>query len=188
MTQADTTHLEAIRTGDAMGLRSIYQEFLPRITNFIRNKGGSSDDAQDVFQDAIMVIYEKSKSPDFQLTSGFYTLLYGICRNIWGNRLQKSSSKNELPIPEEAQYQTNDDTQQLIEQEEENKLFWAAFKKLGQDCQQLLQLFFAKVKMTEIVQKMDLSSVSYAKKRKFQCKEKLVQLVKADDRYAELTA
>ncbi len=188
MTQADTTYLDAIKNGDTKGLRAIYQNFLPRISNFIRSKGGSSDDAKDVFQDAIVIIYEKSKAADFQLTSGFYTLLYGICRNIWGNRLQKSSSKNELPIPEETQYRADDDTQQLLEQEEENKLFWSAFKQLGDDCQRLLKLFFTKVKMAEIVEKMQLSSVSYAKKRKFQCKEKLVQLVKADQRYAELTA
>jgi hypothetical protein len=69
---------------------------------------------------------------------------------------------------------------------EEDQLFWDAFALLGRDCQQLLQLFFAKVKMEEIVKRLGVSSVGYAKKKKFKCKEKLILLVKQDSRYSEL--
>ena len=40
--------------------------------------------------------------------------------------------------------------------------------------------------MEEIVKRLGLSSVGYAKKKKFKCKEKLVALVKQDGRYLEL--
>ena len=148
--------------------------------NAIRN-----NDRKGLHQDALIVIFKKVQEADFQLTSGFYTLLYGICRNLWGNRLQKKSG-NEVSIPEDYKYTGEAGLSQLLEQQEEEQLFWDAFRQLGQDCQQLLQWFFAKVKMAEIAERMEYSSVGYAKKRKFQCKEQLIQRVKADARYSEL--
>ena len=178
-------YIKAIKKNDTRALQEIYQQFLPKISYFIKNNGGNFDDAKDVFQDALVVIYKKTRSTDFELTSGFYTLLYGICRNLWGNRLQKKS-RTEVTLSDDYKYTFEPETSRLIEKEEENKVFWDAFRQLGQGCQQLLELFFAKTKMADIVQQMGLSSVAYAKKRKFQCKEQLVKLVKADARYLEL--
>jgi len=185
MPSKETDYLDAIRNNDVAGLRNIYREFLPRITNLIRQNGGSLDDAQDVFQDALIVIYKKCQSADFKLSSKFYTLLYGICRNLWGNQLQKKS-RSELRIIDDYQYESIPDLSAAIGETEEQRLFWDAFQQLGPDCQQILKLFFAKVKMEAITKKLSLSSVGYAKKKKFQCKERLVKLVRADRRFAEL--
>ncbi len=185
MSSNQDLHLQAIQTNNTAGLRKLYQEFLPRIANFIRKNGGSNDDAKDVFQEALVIIYKKAKAPDFKLTSGFYTLLYGICRNIWGNQLQKKS-RSEVTLLDDYKYTLEPGLEPLLEDQEKSRLFWDAFKQLGADCQNILQLFFAKVKMVKIVEQLNLSSVSYAKKRKFQCKEKLIQLVKADARFLEL--
>lgn len=184
---SDQIFIDSINSGNSEGLQQIYRLFLPRITSFITRNGGNADDAKDVFQDAILIIYEKAKKDDFKLTSGFYTLLYGVCRNVWGNRLQKKSRQT-VTLVDDHKY-TNyvvDGLNELIEKEEEAKLFWSAFQKLGEDCQRLLRLFFDKVKMSEIVKIMGFSSESYAKKRKFVCKERLVKLVRADARFAEL--
>lgn len=185
MTSDQEYYINAIKKGDSKGLRKIYTDFLPRITNFIRSKGGSSDDAEDIFQNALLLIYEKSKKKDFKLTSNFYTLLYGICWNLWGNKIQKKSNQ-EVSIPEDAKYSTEENIENDMERSEEQALFWAAFELLGEDCQRLLRLFFEKTKMEEIAEKMGFSSVSYAKKRKFQCKEKLVEFVRSDIRFPEL--
>lgn len=185
MTKKENIYIKAIQENDTKGLQVLYQQFLPRISNFIRKNGGSSDDAKDIFQEALVVVYKKVHAGNFTLTSGFYTLLYGICRNLWGNQLQKKS-RSEVTLLDDYKYTLEPGFETLIENQEKSKLFWDAFKQLGKDCQNLLQLFFAKVKMVEIVKQLKLSSVSYAKKRKFQCKEKLVSLVKADARYLEL--
>ena len=184
---SDQIYIDFITSGNSEGLQQIYKLFLPRITQFITRNGGNADDAKDVFQDAIIIIYEKAKHEDFTLSSGFYTLLYGICRNVWGNRLQKKSRQT-VTLLDDYKYSNYvvDGLNELIEREEEAKVFWSAFQKLGEDCQRLLRLFFDKVKMSEIVKIMGLSSESYAKKRKFVCKERLVKLVRADARFAEL--
>jgi len=185
MNQNEDEHIQAIKSGDSKGLRQIYEMFLPRIRKLITSNGGSKADAQDVFQSAILTIYEKAQHAEFTLTSKFYTLLYGICRNLWGNRLQKKSFK-EVTLLEDVKYTSEDNVEFDIEKTEEQELFWTSFKKLGEDCQKLLRLFFDKEKMEKIAKMMGYGSVSYAKKRKFQCKEKLVDLVKKDIRYKEL--
>ncbi len=181
----DKTAIQAIQENDTAGIKELYKQYLPRIASFISSNGGSFDDARDIFQDALVLIYQKSKQEDFELTSSFYTLLYGVCRNLWGNQLQKKS-RTEVRLTEDKDVPIDESISGLIEQGEQRKVFWEAFKKLGKDCQKILELFFAKVRMAEIVDRLSLSSVSNAKKKKFQCKEKLVKLVKADRRFKEL--
>ncbi|MEM9929798.1 MAG: sigma-70 family RNA polymerase sigma factor [Bacteroidota bacterium] len=185
MSPEDASYLQAIQNNDARGLRTLYRTFLPRISRFIELNGGSAADAEDVFQDALIIIYKKSKAADFRLSSKFYTLLYGVCRNLWGNRLQKKS-RTEVELKDDYKYERVPDVGHFVEQAEEQRLFWDAFQKLGKDCQQLMKLFFAKVKMEVIAKQLNLSSVGYAKKKKYKCKENLIKLVKADRRYAEL--
>jgi RNA polymerase sigma factor (sigma-70 family) len=184
MEKTDQKHLEAVRTGDTPGLRQIYSEFLPRVAALITRNGGSYDDARDVFQDALVVLFEKCRDGNFKLTSSFSTLLFGVCRNLWGNRLQKKS-RTEVTLSDDFKFTDSADLTQAILDEEENRIFWDAFRQLGADCRQLLQLFFDKKSMEEIAETMKFGSVGYAKKRKFQCKEYLLAQVKADPRYQE---
>lgn len=185
MTNKEQNYLNAIQTADRKGIEQIYADFLPRIVKLITTKGGSHDDAEDVFQEAILIMYEKANAANFSLTSNFYTMLHGICRNLWGNRLQKKSF-GEVTIPEDLKYTTGESIEEDIQQAEEKQVFWDAFQKLGEDCRKLLSLFFEKIKMEEIMKIMGFGSIGYTKKRKFQCKEKLIDWIKKDARYEEL--
>lgn len=187
MTGTDQKHLAAIRAGDREGLRRIYSEFLPRIASLITRNGGSYDDAQDIFQDALVVLYDKCRDERFQLSSAFSTLLYGVCRNLWGNRLQKKS-RTEVTLSDDFKYSDDTNMEAALMDEEQNRILWEAFRKIGEDCQRLLSMFFDKKNMQEIAEAMGFGSVNYAKKRKFQCKEYLLKQVKADPRYQEYQA
>jgi RNA polymerase sigma factor (sigma-70 family) len=184
MRNTDQEFISAIRSGDTAGLRKIYREFLPRIAGLVTRSGGTYEDAKDVFQDALVVLFEKCREERFELKSAFSTLLYGVCRNLWGNRLQKKS-RTEVTIPDDPKFSSDDDLEGAILEEEKNRILWDAFRQIGADCQRLLELFFAKKSMAEIAEAMGFSSVGYAKKRKFQCKEHLLEKVKSDLRYQE---
>ena len=73
-----------------------------------------------------------------------------------------------------------------VEKNERHNLFRDKFLELGEDCQKVLSMFFNKIKMEVIMEKMGYASIGYTKKRKFQCKQKLVRLIEADPVYAEL--
>ena len=78
-------YFKALIEGEEKGLRKLYEAFLPRIGHFITTHGGTKEDARDIFQDALMIIYQKANEGKLELTSNFYTLLYGICRKLWRN-------------------------------------------------------------------------------------------------------
>lgn len=182
MSSDSINYIQAIQSNDREGIKAIYTAFLPRIRTFILRNGGKEEDAQDVFQDALLILFDKSRAKGFVLSSGFYTLLYGICRNLWGNQLQKKS-RTEVTLNDDIKYIEQATQLDELLQVEKQQLFWDSFQKLGTECQELLELFFTKKSMEEIAEILSLSSSGYAKKRKFLCKEQLIQLVRSDPRF-----
>jgi len=181
----EKNYIEGIITGDSRLIREIYEQYSQPILRLIQTNSGSHEDARDVFQEGLMLVYQKAKQPDFQLTSSFFTYFYSICRFIWMNRLRKKSF-SEVTLNDEITSTATELSTPEIEQNEKMVLYRKKFLLLGADCQKVLSLFLKKVSMKEIVEKMGYSSVSYAKKRKFKCKEQLIKLVASDSSYQEL--
>jgi RNA polymerase sigma factor (sigma-70 family) len=181
----EMSFVKAILNSNQPVLRHIYAKFLPPVANLIKQHGGTHADALDVFQDALIIIFEKAQKPDFQLSGSFFSYLYGVCRNVWGNKLQKKDNQT-VTIDGLFKLSDNNDLHPHIERQEKEQVFWMAFEKLGKDCRLILQLFFEGHSMEEICSTLGQSSVGYTKKRKFHCKEALIQLVKTDPKFAEL--
>ena len=183
----DPQIIDGIRRGDRRVLSELYRDMLPAIKRLAAAAGARPDDARDVFQDAVVVVFEKTGQPGFALTSNFSTFFYGICRNLLGNRLKKKSGRN-VTIPEDAKYREDDatDAQALMEAAERHRLFHRAFRQLGDDCRQLLELSFENTPPEAIMVKLGITSNDYFRRRKYLCKEKIVQLVKNDPAFQEL--
>ncbi len=181
----NNTYIKGLQEKDPSVLQAIYKDFAPRIERYILRTGGTSDDAQDVFQDALMVIYHKVKDDDFVLTSQFYTYLYSVCHFIW-DRKRKKMSNNTVTIPDDNRLINVDKVEQDIILRERHNVFRENFKKLGTFCQQLLQHFFDSKSMKEIARLMDFKNEHTARNRKYRCQKKLEDLVQADERYKEL--
>ena len=78
------------------GFRFMYSEYLGMIQNVIVNNKGDMQEAEDIFQDGLIVIYNQAKKTDFELRCSIKTYLYSICRNLWLKKLRKSSRVVEL--------------------------------------------------------------------------------------------
>lgn len=181
----DAQFINGLRTGDAHLLKEIYSRFFSGIKHMIQTNGGSLDDAKDIFQDALMVVYRQSLRSDFTLTVAFYTYLYSVCRNLWLKQLRNRSTKGEVEISETMDL-IEEGLQEAVTQNEQYKLYQDNFRKLGDECQKLLRLFMESRSVKEMMATLEYSSESYTKKRKFQCKEKLISLIKVDSRYRDL--
>ena len=96
-------HIIGIRQGDAKTIRETWQDYSPVVSRWVIGGGGSGDDVQDIFQDALLIVYDKAGVPDFKLTSKFSTYFLGICRNLTGNLFQKKYFRH-VTIPEEFKY------------------------------------------------------------------------------------
>lgn len=183
---ADEQYLDGLLGRDPAVLENIYEHFFPGIAKHVLDNSGSREDAEDVFQEGLLALYRKAKGGNLALSSSFYTFFYAVCKRIWLKKLTRGKADKALPLEEERVGEIADDAVQALEQSEQYQLYRSKFRLLGEDCQNLLRLFFKGVSMAEIAGQMGYGSEGYAKKRKFQCKEQLVQLIKTDGRYQEL--
>lgn len=179
------TLIEGIRRGNPRVLRYIYKRYHPAIVKLVEANSGTKEDAHDVFQEALMVLYQKTRDADFSITCQFLTYFYAISRNIWSNRLRKKSGREASLEDTHLEHPAEADTP-VLEKSEEFYLYRKMFLRLGDDCQKVLRLFLRKMTMQEIMEQMGYGSISYTKKRKFLCKEKLISMIKADPGYDEL--
>lgn len=189
ITYSDDQILKGILRHDNIILQYIYKQHYYSINYFIKKNQGSDDDASDVFQEAIIIIYRKIKDNDLVITkSSFKGYLFAVCRLLWLKQLEKRRIEREkindtLPYQEDLY---DDNLNSLIEKNERYGLYQKHFATLSTDCQKLLQLFFDKVPLKEIAKIMGYKSEKYAKKRKFKCKELLINRIKQDAEFEKI--
>ena len=182
----DQYYLKGLAAGDVGVVEQIYDQYFRGILHWVSNNSGSREDAEDIFQEAMVVLYQKTRSGSFMLTSSFFTFLFAVCKNLWKKQLRKRSRMSGDIEKQPDQEDPDGQILEMIYEREEQTLFRSVFEALDEGCKALLGLFFQGASMQEIMDKLGLSSISYTKKKKFLCKEKLVKGVQKDPRFREL--
>lgn len=180
--------LNGILRNDTIVLQYIYKNFYSKINFFIKKNSGDDDDANDVFQEAIIIMYRKLKANELVLDCSFETYLYSVCRFLWLKQLEKRKVEREK-IKDNHEYNDDiydDNLEKIADLNERYRLYQKHFVNLGKDCQKVLQLYFDKVPLKNIAQIMGFKSEKYAKKRKFKCKEYLIKSIKQDLEYSKI--
>ena len=85
----DQILLNGLATNEKDAIERIYRENYGLIQHLVVNNNGTEEDAKDIFQEGLIVLYEKSVSADFELNCQLKTYLYSVCRRLWLKRLQK---------------------------------------------------------------------------------------------------
>jgi RNA polymerase sigma factor (sigma-70 family) len=137
--------LRGILRNNSLILRHIYKAYYHKIYSFVSNNKGNAEEANDIFQEAIIVIYRKLKDDNLILSNcSFETYLFSVCRLLWLKQLQYKK-ENIIKIEDMNSYSEkiiDDDLTELINKNERYKLFQDHFQKMGKDCQKILHLFF----------------------------------------------
>lgn len=172
--------IEGIRKHDSKVLRYIYKKYFEVIKTLVKKNNGNDEDAQDIFQEAIIIIYRKINDNTLELSCSFSTYLYSVCRLLWLKQLEKRRVRSEDLKVDDDLYDMISVVGSSFETNDEYKLYQYHFSKLNKDCQKVLRLFLEKVPLKEVAEIMGYKSEQYAKKRKFECKERLINNIKAD--------
>jgi RNA polymerase sigma factor (sigma-70 family) len=186
----DQTIVTGLKNRDVIIINYLYRQFFQQIRSFVESNSGTLMDAEDAFQDALVVIYKKISSKDFSLTCAFNTYLYSVCRYLWLQRLNKRKSGEEFKqsVSQDYPWSDTNETDELIGEIDKFNLFQQHFVKLRKEDQQVLKLYMNKVSLKEIAGILGFKSEKYAKTRKYICKEKLKTSIMNDPRYRELCA
>lgn len=187
MNQKQTTDqlLEGIRQRDRRVLRHIYEAYFPMVSKLIQNNSGSEEDAQDIFQDALSMMYEKIQQDQLHFDCAFKTYLYAVCRNMWLMVLRKKKTEGGMIKDTENDEVMDNSLIQDMTYARRKQVFKSHLENLGDDCQQVLKLFFAGKSLRQIAGQMGFTE-AYAKKRKFVCQQKLIAAIEQDVLFREL--
>lgn len=175
----DKTIVEGIRLQDEKVLSYIYDHFFQTVKNHVIKNSGSNDDVSDVFQDTIIALYQQVTENSFNLTSDLKGYFFGIARNLWNVQLRQKKRVSELNVDV-----VDDDSDDLFDPALE-KILSRSFQKLKPDCQTILTLYYDGSSYEEIAVKMKLKNETYARRKKYLCKEALIELIKQDPEYKE---
>lgn len=178
--------LEGIKTSDHIVLKYIYRKYYPVIRFFIIKNSGSDEDAKDIFQESLILIYNKLKKGTLVLDCSFKTYLYSVCRLLWLKNLEQQQIKRSLHDSQDYVQLDSSLENEYVEQER-YRLYQKHFKTLSKDCQKVLKLALKEKSFTEIARKMKYKSEKYVKKRKFECKERLIKRIQNDPDYRFLS-
>lgn len=180
--------LNGILRNDTIVLQFIYKNYYSNVNLFIKKNKGDDDDANDVFQESIIIIYRKLKTNELVLDCAFETYLYSICRFLWlkimkKRRIEKENIKDNHEFNDEIY---DDSLENIADVNDRYRLYQKHFADLGKDCQKILQLHFDKVPLKNIAQIMGFKGEKYAKKRKFHCQTYLINSIKQDLEYKDI--
>jgi RNA polymerase sigma factor (sigma-70 family) len=181
---SDEAILEGLRLRSDYIINFIYKEYFPLIRFLVTENGGSGEDAEDVFQDGIIIIYNKISLNQLKLTSSFKTYMYSVCRNLWLQKLNKRKAIfDKLTDVEEYIDLPKDMLQEAsLEETELHRIIQIHFLSLADDCQKLLRLFTKNIPLREIASMLGYKTEKYAKTRKYLCKEELKKRIASDPR------
>lgn len=184
----DQHFIEAILTNNTATIRLIYERFAGKICKMVLQNNGSEADAADLFQEALLAIYQRATNRDFVLTCPFEAYLYMICRNRWLNELYKKGVRK-VTFTDPEGFNHGEDVFAQAEitrnQYERRNLLLQKMKELGEGCRQLLELSWSGLSMEQVAAKLN-NSYGYVRKKKSECMAKLVALVKAAPGFSTL--
>ncbi|WP_408039185.1 RNA polymerase sigma factor [Tenacibaculum amylolyticum] len=178
-------YLEALVNGDSKTISKIYQKNFLGVKKFVLQNKGNIEDAQDVFQKALLQIAVRHKKEGIIIKSSFDAYVFTVCKNLWRRELNsyKKRVTNSEGIEQISEYTAN--AYALVEQKR-HELFLEKLNEISDNCKKILTMFFAKTSYAEIVETTEYTSEAVVRQRVFKCKKKLTDLVKGDQRYNSL--
>lgn len=177
--------VEGIISGDEVILKSFYKQNFPFIKNHILIQGGSIEDAEDVFQDALVALYLKLRSNKVFIQASVSTYFHAICKIMWLRHIRK---ERKWIVPDifidDHQDKALIITERILQKDRKN-LFYTYFSTLQDTTKQFWQLVFEGKNHQEIASITGYSE-SYTRKKKSKTKKRMMQSISKDPMFKEL--
>ena len=169
--------IRGLSVNDKSAVEIIYSDNYGVIQNLVLNNNGSEEDAKDIFQEALIVLYEKSKSVEFELNCQIKTYLYSVSKRLWLKRLQKNSRYELQSNGFEETVYVEDDIGVHEKRNNEYGMMEFAMSHIGEPCKSILEAYYIrKQNMQEIAEHFGYTNSENAKNQKYKCLVRLRKL------------
>jgi RNA polymerase sigma factor (sigma-70 family) len=160
-------------------IRHLYRTQYNLTAAYIKQNSGTEEDAEDIFQEVILVFIEILRRDKFRGESSVSTFLYALTRNIWLNELKKrGKSKQRDEIFEKSKDEVDMDVSHFIVNRELKAELMQLVDKLGETCKKiLLAFYFENLAMKEILKTLDYENEQVVRNKKYKCLKELEQMM-----------
>lgn len=169
--------LKGLAQNDSKAVEALYKSHFTMIQHFVLNNNGSFDDARDLFQEAMITLYEKVQSDSFVLSCQIKTYLFSICKNLWLKRLQQMGKYSAPLSIEEESIAIEADLEEFQKKDAAFSIMNRALNSLGEPCKSLLEGYYLNKKgMQELAEDFGYTNADNAKNQKYKCLMRLKKL------------
>jgi RNA polymerase sigma factor (sigma-70 family) len=177
----EKTLLKGLAQNDRKSVETIYKQYYNMVQSLIINNNGSSDDARDIFQETVIVLYEKARSGSFELNCQLKTYVYSVSRRLWLKRLQQQQKYFPDVNGLEETVPVEDEIEGHSQRNSEFQMMEKALLHLGEPCRSLIEAFYLQKKsMTDIAGHFGYTNADNAKNQKYKCLMRLRKLFFAE--------
>lgn len=182
----DSEIIEAILVNNKEVLSFLYEHNFEIFNSKVISEGGDIRDSEDIFHDALLILFLKVRNRELQLTSSVHTFFQAIARNLWKQKLALNATKfsklggNINEVLDETQ---SDEEFMYVER---RKLYLKHLEDMPSDCRKLINLVLKGASLHEVMKQMLFNSLEFTKTKRFRCKVMLIKKIVNDPLYKEL--
>ena len=177
--------IEGIRRRDKDVLNFIYKKYFPMVRYFIVRNQGSEEDAQDIFQEAMVAVYQRLGKKKLDLDCSFKTYFYSVVRHMWLQYLERNRINYEFTDMDE--FLMLEDKEIYDDFQAKKAIFQRRFLELTELCRKILMMVVEGISYEEIASTIGYKGRQYAIKRKYECMKSLMNRVVNDPEYKRLS-
>jgi len=169
--------LKGLANNDSKAVETLYKSHFGMIQHFVTNNNGSLDDARDIFQEAMITLYEKVQTDSFSLTCQIKTYLFSICKHLWLKRLKQMGRYSTPLSTEEESVSVEMDMDESAKKDAAFAIMDRALNSLGEPCKSLLEGYYLNKKdMQALAAEFGYTNSDNAKNQKYKCLMRLKKL------------
>ena len=173
------TVIEMLKKGDEKTIHQLYVDHKNGFSLFANKYDLTSDDLLDIYQDSIIAMCENAKKGTIDnLESSISTYLFSIGKYMIYRKLKTRNTTISIDYDSYLPQVLEDETDEM-NNENEVLLLQENFKKLGEQCQKVLRLFYyEEKKLDTILVELNYTNKDVLKSQKSRCLKQLKDLIK----------
>ena len=180
----DSEIIECLRNRQSYVVHYLSDRYMPMIRLMVYQKGGTNEDARDIFQDGLIIMLEKLDNKQFALTCKFKTFLYCVCEHLWKTVLDKRQAASNY-FSKRSEPEIEKDFTEMMDHRLYEEIFHEVFETLDPISKKILKLYWQEVSPQEIADNLGYT-YGYVRKKKCEAQSELTEKVKKHPDYMRI--
>lgn len=180
--QTNTDIIIDLKGNNNEAFGTLYKNYFGLVSHFITKNNGTIHDAENVFQDTMIVLITKLQQDDFVLDASIKTYIMAIAKNLWFKKLRSANRETAL-----TDIHDNKFYEKITLAIEAEKTYWDKLQnylhKITEHCKGLIHDMFFKNKPIEQIQKeYGYTTKHNAQNQKHKCVEQIRKVKEQEEK------